>query len=152
MILTLIFTNCFPICQPVKCKIFSGSSVSAFETALLHNSWRQLYFSGTMKHIVFRIKLAQAWNEASVLCGSLTTGEANFERNDSWLYTSISFWLLSINRLRTRNHMLRKDTKSSSSVRKAAINLPGSKTTVTWLKLGNENKTYKLDLSTTVYF
>lgn len=75
----------------VNCKIFTGSSVNASEPALVHNNWRQLYFSGTMRHIVVRIKLAQAWNEAFVLRGSLTMEKVNFRRNDSSVYTDISF-------------------------------------------------------------
>lgn len=81
----------FSFLNLLHCKSFTGSSVSASEPALVHNNWRQLYFSGTMKHIVFRIKLAQAWNEAFVLHASLTMEEANFKRNDCSVCTSVSF-------------------------------------------------------------
>lgn len=62
-----------------------------------------------MKHIVLRIKLAQAWNEAFVLHGSLTMEEANFKRNDSSVYTGVSFC----------NHLSRvaKDKKSHAHER-----------------------------------
>lgn len=134
----------FPFVNLLHCKIFTGSSVNASEPALVRNNQRQLYFSGTMKHIVFRIKLAQAWNEAFVLHGSLTMEEANFKRNDdSSVYTGVSF----CNHLST----MTKDKKSLAHERhkknRKSPNNPKkqqqtqSKKRAIWLKLENGNKT-----------
>lgn len=121
----------FPFVNLVYCKIFTGSSVSASEPALVCNNWRQLYFSGTMRHIVVRIKLAQAWNEAFVLHGSLTMEKGNFRRNDSSAYTGISFCNHLQQWLRTRNHMLLKETRSRTE---KPPNIQSNKLAI-WLKL-----------------
>lgn len=119
-------------------KIFPGSSVSASEPALVPNSPRQLYFSGTMKHIVFRIKLAQAWNEAFVLHGSLTMEAANFQRNVSPAYTGVSFCgHLSTVSVGKKSHAHERHKKEEN---KKNLQTQCKKTAM-WVKLENGNKT-----------
>lgn len=129
----------FPFVNLLHCKIFAGSSVSASEPALVHNNRRQLYFSGTMKHIVFRIKPAQACNEAFVLHGSLTMEEANFKRNDSSVYTGISFCdHLSTVTKDKKSHAHERHTKKENRRKTTKTQ---SKKTAIWFKLENGNKT-----------